>query len=320
MRDKINNILLGTLWLMVAALGACFWFNSQFGFNIFSTSHWKYLGYMQAAQNPVTPLFYISMIIAIFLTIYVLYLLLRPRIRKIPIPHRYTVHSNYTKNPEKTTTPAATKSPSTIQPPISVSVVSVPQPTKSESAPALQTQQIPEINLSRPPRLNLSVTPILHPTPVVQATPTHTPKTPQKTETNDWPQLREIFESAGYVIKPTPRIGGVQTSLFAIGINETIWIGAVGIKTSTLQSALDIINQVFADTLDDIIINVNGFVLSAPDSANPESPNILTFDTPSSLDKYMHEHENPPIPSDDDGNFDAFSSYISTVIEYLGKM
>ena len=316
MRDKINNILLGTLWLTVASLGLCFWFNNQFGFNIFSASHWKYLGYMQAAQIPVNSTFYISMIIAVFSIIYVLYLLLRPHVRKIPIPHRYTSHSPHRDASSKPTNPVA-NTPPTAQ---STPVASMPQQPQPESTPS--PNQIPEINLTRPPRLNLSVTPTLHPTPVAQPVPTTSPTPPvqQKTGTDDWPQLRQIFESAGYVIKPTPRIGGVQTSLFAIGTNETIWIGAVGIKTSTLQSALDIINQIFADTLDDITINVNGFVLSPLDIDNPESPDILTFDTPSSLDKYMHEHENPPIPSDDDGNFDAFSSYISTVIEYLDKI
>ncbi|MBE6457377.1 MAG: hypothetical protein E7011_01010 [Alphaproteobacteria bacterium] len=319
MTDKINNILLATLWLLISALGSCFWFNSQYGFNIFSGAHWKHLAYMQAAQTPIQPSFYISMVIAVFVIIYVLYLLLRPRIRKISIPRR-----DITNSPGNQTTARATLAPGVpaastpAQNMPSASTVAAPAATTNAAVPT--SEQIPEINLSRPPRLNIAVTPILHApkhsTPTVP-TQTMTAANAPNSENN---QLHKIFESAGYVTKPAPRIAGLQTALCAIGTGETIWIGAVGIKTSTLQSALDTLTQVFSDTLDDIIINVHGFVLSAPDSLAPESPEILTFDTPSTLDKYMSEHTNPPIPATDDGEFDAFSSYISTVIEYLGKM
>ena len=87
-----------------------------------------------------------------------------------------------------------------------------------------------------------------------------------------------------------------------------------------MQAAIDTINQIFSDTLDDIIINVNGFVISAPDASAPGAPSILTFDTPDALRQYMNEHKNQPLGEDDNGNFDAFSAYISTVIEYIGKI
>jgi len=34
----------------------------------------------------------------------------------------------------------------------------------------------------------------------------------------------------------------------------------------------------------------------------------------------MVAHPNPPIPPDEAENFDAFNSYISTVIDYLGTL
>ena len=108
--------------------------------------------------------------------------------------------------------------------------------------------------------------------------------------------------------------------MFAIGTNETLWIGATGVSTTALQNAIDTVNQIFSDTLDDIIINVDGFIISAPDANAPGAPDILTFDNIDALRQYMNEHKNPPLGEDDNENFEAFSAYISTVIDYLGKI
>ena len=74
------------------------------------------------------------------------------------------------------------------------------------------------------------------------------------------------------------------------------------------------------ETLEEIIINISGFVISAPDAASPGAPEILTFDTPGALREYMNNNRNPELDSDEQENFDAYSNYISTVLEYLGKL
>ena len=74
----------------------------------------------------------------------------------------------------------------------------------------------------------------------------------------------------------------------------------------------------YNDTLEDVVINIHGFVISAPDASAPGAANILTFATPSELRTYMESHKNPPIT--DDESFEAFSSYISTVIDYISKI
>ena len=165
--------------------------------------------------------------------------------------------------------------------------------------------------LTRPPRLNIAVTPQLFSVPPPQQV-----ATPQ----NDWSEIRDIFESAGYTFKGTPRIGTITSAPIAIGTGEVLWLGAIGVPTSALGAAIDTLNQIFSDTLDNIIININGFVIDAPDAATPTTPGILTFDTPASLRQYMSEHTNPPLAEDDIENFDAFSAYISTVIDYIGKI
>lgn len=301
MRDKLDNFLLATLWLLASTLGICFWFNIRFGFNIFSSAHWHHLAYMQASQNPVSPTFYISMVISVIVVICGLYLLIRPRFRKFKIPVREISKPAQNIQLQQTTQPIA-QQPATMQTP---TVAPTPAPTP-EPAPVAT-----EPTLTRPPRLNIAVTPQLHSAPLPQQ-PIQTPSMAS--------ELREIFHGAGYTVKNNPRIGTVQTELFAIGTNEVLWIGAVGIPTTDLQRAIDTVNQIFSDTLDDIIINVNGFVIAAPDANTPGAPDILTFDKIDTLRQYINEHRNPPLGEDDNGNFDAFSAYISTVIDYLGKI
>lgn len=304
MRDKLNNFLLATLWLLISTLLACFWFNIRFGFNIFSSAHWHHLAYMQAAQNPVSPTFYISVVISVIVIIYGLYLTIRPRFKHIKLRHAPQI------------TPPRTQQ----QPAPSTAPQPQPQPQKIAPAPVTPpvtapTVATPEPTLARPPRLNIAVTPQLFSAQPPTSQPTQTTQS-----NNDWSEIREIFESTGYTVKGAPRISGTQTTVLAIGTDEVLWLGAVGVPTSALKSAIDTINQIFSDTLDDIIINVNGFVVSAPDADSPAAPDILTFDTPAGLRQYMSEHKNLPLGEDDVENFDAFSTYISTVIDYIGKM
>ena len=293
MRDKLDKFLLATLWILASTLGVCFWFNIRFGFNIFSSAHWHHLAYMQASQNPVSSAFYISMVISVIVVIFGLYLLIRPRIRKFKIPVR------------DISAPTQNIRPSTAPQP------NAPQPAPTQTPTTTPAPVATGPTLTRPPRLNIAITPQLHSAPL----PQQTIQTPSASS-----ELREIFEGAGYTVKNNPHIGTVQTELFAIGTNEVLWIGATGIPTTALQRAIDTVNQIFSDTLDDIIINVNGFIISAPDAAAPSAPNILTFDKIDALRQYMNEHKNPPLGEDDNGNFDAFSAYISTVIDYLGKI
>ena len=293
MKDRLDNFLLAILWLLASTLGACFWFNIRFGFNIFSSQHWHHLAYMQAAQNPVNPMFYISTVITVFVVIFGLYLIIRPRFRRFKMPIRQTTIPS----PQQPAQPRPADVPT-------------PSVTPAPAQPQI-TSTIPEQMLTRPPRLNIAVTPQLFSVPPPQQV-----ATPQ----NDWSEIRDIFESAGYTFKGTPRIGTITSAPIAIGTGEVLWLGAIGVPTSALGAAIDTLNQIFSDTLDNIIININGFVIDAPDAATPTTPGILTFDTPASLRQYMSEHTNPPLAEDDIENFDAFSAYISTVIDYIGKI
>ena len=297
MRNKIDNFLLGTLWILVSTLGLCFWFNIQFGFNLLSSSHWHHLSYMQATRAPITPSFYISLVIGVFFIIYGLYLLIRPRFRKIPLP-----------------------------------VQSDKNPSLQQSANTVVPTATNEFELSRPRRLmginhteslatnTQTTTPVVPLTaPVINSTQQQSEPLPHPIQKANNVELEEIFTSSGYTVKKAPRINGYQTALIAIGTNENVWLGAVGIETTTLQSIIDTIQQVFSDTLDDIEITIHGFVIDAPDASNA-TQNILTFATTEALREYMQTHPNPPTDPDMAENFNAFSEYISTVIDYLGHL
>lgn len=330
MTNKINNILLCLLWTIAITLGACFWFNTMFGFNLLLGAHWHHLAYMQAAQNPVKTSFYISLVCFVVILIYGLYVLMRPNLNnkkprqkvaktKQEVPTAPKPHPVQTPAPEPKPEPVPVPAPVTNETPAAEHNIPYSNPTQNTATPES------EANLTRPPRLNLPIAPPPPPAPTTTNQPPDIPMAtaaPQQSATQpaDWMRLGEIFTDTGYTVKTAPNINGLQTSLFAIGSNETVWIGAIGIKTNILDAAINVVRQVFTDTLEDIEITVHGFIISAPDAANPTVPSILTFDSPNNLREYMNEHRNPPLPSDDNGNFDAFSSYISTVIDYIEKL
>lgn len=305
-KNKIENLLIITLWIMLSILCVCFWFNVMYGFNIFSNSHWQHLSYMQASQTPVKTSFYISLVVSVIIVLGGLFMIIRPRIRKI----------NFAQQKQKTYTH-----------------------TQSGQQNNVNTStQNTESNMIRPRRLNLNkptvtattdldilsknihqtdapVTPVSAPDfDTLQLYPsTPTPSTDIK-ET-----LTQIFQDAGYITKDTPNIHGTNITLLALGANETIWIGATGISTEIMDATTDVIKQIFTDTLDDITINIKPFIIS-PTNVTPGSETII-FDSVDDVRTYMARNHNPELSSESDQEtFDAFSSYMDTVINYLGTL
>jgi len=292
MKNKINNILVGLLWLLAVTLGASFWFNIKYGFNLFVGQHWQYLAYMQASGQPVKTSFYISIILFIAIMAFGLYILIQPRMRKIVLPV-FDNKQSHEKQPVQQETVIVNKEPAQ----------DVPQ-SSATTKPVLV----------RPPRLNVS--PITHVS--TQKKPTVIQPITNSLSDHDYTDIHNIFKDAGYVVKGSPKIKNVQTSVIAIGTDEVLWIGATGVTTSDMKKTIDTLNNVFLDTLEDIEIHINAFIIGSPD--NDES-NILKFANIDELRKYINEHKNtPPADEDDMGNFDAYSAYIGTVIDYIRKI
>ena len=306
MKNRINYILIGLLWLLAVSLGASFWFNTKYGFNIFSVQHWQYLAYMQASNQPVRVSFYISLLFIICIAVFGLYWLLQPRIRKIVLPV-FEQKTAPTEQPHDTVKPVA---PTTISEEKQPSTT--PIPVAPNETPADPTNIPP-----RPPRLNIPVA--SRSAAPVPRVPLMSSTTPQRFEPDvEFADIHEIFKSAGFVYKGSPRIKGVQTSIIAIGTDEVLWIGATGVSTSDMQRAVDTLHGVFADTLDDIEIHINAFIIAAPD--NGDNSLILHFASVDDLRAYISEHPNTPLPEDDVEDFDAYSGYIGTVVDYIGKI
>lgn len=320
MRIRFDNILLSVLWLLAVTLGTCFWFNTVFGFDIFSGAHWEYISSLQAAQTPIKPGFYVSMAIAIFITILGLYMILAPRRRRIRLPIIKTTRSQ---NRTQSTQSAATQQ--NVTPNNDASTLDIlpaeMQPAKFQTTPPQQQTSAPSVAL-RPPRLNIPRPNTLssRDTTPQRTNPASTHGAPAAQKQQDWPELREIFTSAGYTVKPTPRIGGIQTALVAIGTNEAMWLGCVGVKTTDVRDTVNKFEQIFADTLDETSITINGFAIAAPDADTSEFQDILMFRTPGELREFIQQNPNPPLPADDDGMFDAFSEYIDAVLAHIGKL
>ena len=312
MNKKIDNILLGTLWLLGATLGTCFWFNIRFGFNIFSGAHWDFLATQQATRQPVSFWFYFSLVMAVIITLGGLYIFIRPHFRKIKL-NTPKKQENKPTQPVTQIAPAQTQNTQAIE------------QTSTMAEPAPHQPAIPEIRLARPPRLNIGpANTFSAPTPTpAQTMPAATPGPITSNQSTPAPQdfseIRDIFSDANYVIKKEPFINGIKIPLFAIGTDEVLYMGAYGISTGKMNQCRNKLLAVFHDTLEDIEIHVNAFVLNPTDLGSPESNEILTFESVEQLREYISVRPNPTL-ADDNENFEAYSEYISTVVEYIGKI
>ena len=297
MRNKFDNILLGTLWLLLSTLGACFWFNTRFGFNILSGTHWRHLAYMQVTQTQIKPSFYISIIVTVFCIVFGLYLLIRPRFRKITLPQTATK--------EEQTQPIISETK-----PNDADIFALARPKRLNGTTATTTSST-QIKIMTAPVAGTAITPQ---EPQTKAPAIHTTNTQKSTE------MMSIFSSAGYIIKKSATVEGYQIPLIAVDSMQQLWIGGENIETTVMQKIVDSFQQIFCDTLEDIDIPIIGFVVNPVDIANPVAPNILIFKTDDELRTYMMENPNPPLDPDMSENCEAFSTFISTVIDYIGRL
>lgn len=304
MSNKINNFLLTLLWLSAMTLATTFWCNTYFNFNIFSAQHWQYLAYLQASNAHVSKDLYLSFGAAIFVTILGLYILLTPRFHKTPVKDsKQTLH-----------VPTASGQPLT--------------PPQSPHDNTYSAQTAPEISYStpkRPPRLNLptqktTVSTHMFPTAKLNSSIQTVAKQSLQQPQYDVSEICEIFKSADYVVNSKDFLGGLKSVVLAIGTNEQLWIGTIGITPNELRNVIGRMNDIFTTTLDDVTINVNGFIIDATNTQSEQNENILLFDSVAKLREYIEKHKNrKPANLDEEETFDAYVKYINTVIGFIGK-
>ena len=303
MKRFFNNFLLGFLWLSAIALAATFWMNINYGFDMLSAAHWEYLATLQANRSGIKPGFYISLIMALFIGLAGLYLIMRTHIKS---------------NSQKTQL-------STQNTPISQPTIQTPsKPTNKEDKNFL-SRPVPPISLgTRPTRPNELRPPIVQ-KQVTQVQPTPQFKTQLQTlpiQPNNSPEIEKALESNEYIIRKCPRIGKLQNPIVAVTYDQTVWIISTKTDQEIMLDAIQILVTIFDDTLGETAndIKLRGFIIEPTNQAQQNNDLIITFDNTADFVKYINEHKNEK-PNDYDAElFEAFSTYISTVTGYIGKL
>lgn len=292
--ERINYILLGTLWCMAIVLGLDFCLNTVYNFNMFSSTHWSYIATAQAAGQQIATGFYIAITFAIVLSIFGLYMLFRPRFRKIIL-----------QKPEPAPLPAPD-----ITPPAQDDVPQTPQ-NKIETAPIIE----------RPPRLHIqaqNTSRVTQPTQPHRDTQQNTTQKPASQKPRYMHEIREIFEKNNYIVLGPKKISNIDISLIALGSDETLWLGACDISHEQMADVILAFQSVFKETLQDIEIDINSFIINPTDNDTVES--ILDFASLDELSNTINENPNSePEDNAESDNMDAFRGYIETVITYLGN-
>ena len=294
MRNKFEHFLLSFLLGIAVLLGLSFWLNVIYGFNLFSKEHWNELARLQAEQIPVSTGFYVSIIVAVFIFVFgILLLYIIPTIKRT----REKVSNSFL-----STAPM---------------VPSHKAEEKKEDNTIFEPQ-MPKLNMSQPPKLNLPS----NMAEIMQQRNENNQNKVKEPVTDYDAILTQIFKDKGFMVKPNPVISGFSPNLFAIAPNEIVWIGAVDTDINKLQSAINRLDGIFTDTLEDIKININAFLIDTK-NIYQSNDSIFVFKTLEELKTFVTELP-PAWPKDmsnaDQENFDAYSEYIDTIIQYVKNM
>lgn len=303
MTNKFERILLSILIGTSVLLGLSFWLNIIYGFNLFYSKHWDELAKLQAEHAPISTGFYASIGIAILIFILGLIFVYVPKFKhktKQTITEKKTVEQK-------------------------IELQTYTQKEINQEQNNISNIPIPQhsVPLARPPRLNLptnmaQIVAQKHQQQNIQSS--QQPKqNPENSSVNPYNSiLAEMFAEKGYTIKPNQKISGFTPNLFAIGPDEILWIGGIDQDITKLQSAVDKLQSLFEETLEDITININPFMLYTTDNQQT-SDSITIFKSVKELKEFISGL--PAVPTEDAGldksNFEAYSEYIDTIIQYL---
>lgn len=297
MTKNIEKIFLGVLWLMTVALAITFWMNTRYGFNIFSSAHWTYLSTLQANRAQIKPDFYISLLVALVIGTVGLYLIIHPHVRKLKIFGFFGKR-------------AAT--------PVNKST------EKKSSQPNIFGLSRPRSPLSG----TMKKTPTYKPATATTTTPTTTPSattpTPQPNLVQDEKNLeiKKLFEEAGYETIPAKKIENIISPVFAFSYDMTLIIASANTSPSETMRAIGTLMTFCEDSLGENFseLMLRGYIVSPTGEANPNPELILTFDNTDALRTFLTEHKNEKPKDFDKDLHEAFSLFLKTMINYMGKM
>jgi len=293
MTKNIEKIFLGVLWLMTIALATTFWMSTRYGFNIFSSAHWTYLSTLQANRAQIKPDFYISLLVALVISIIGLYLMIHPHLRKIKIFGVFGKKS--AQQAQTTTTTQQTSKPKLFglcrpRSPISGSIKRIP---KAPVATADST---------------------LTPTPIQL-------KTPSATNTQN-AEISKLFEDAGYEIIPTKKLENLDSPVLAFSYDRNLIVAIANASPNDVMKAIGTLMTFCEDSLGENFeeLMLRGYIVAPTDNENPNTELIKTFETMDSLKEFLANNKNVKPDDFDQGLHDAFSLFLKTMISYIGKL
>ena len=138
---------------------------------------------------------------------------------------------------------------------------------------------------------------------------------------NVYKKISEIYDAlsdAGYNVNDLIRLDSKTPAVVALGTNERLFIGVASSDIDLMQNTLKRFELCFADTLEDIKIDVRILAVSANDFYAGNK--IIRFASVDALRKYLARHQNAkPITKSEIADFAAYKEYIDTTIKYLFK-
>ena len=312
MRKNFDKFLLGLLWLLTITLAACFWLNTFYGFNIFSGAHWAYLSEIQASRAPIKSDFYLSILIFIVIGISGLYLLIRPRFRKIKLaPNNRLESVPATTEQKKESVPEQTKTE--------------PEQIKEQKMPAPGTVNIPGRRaLSRPMSPAIGVRSVSRPTSPITSTytpPLNSGSSAQSSATQTLNKdIQNILESGNYIVKTCNNLADIKNAIVSLAFDNKIWVISANNSTENLQNAVNGLQSICMDTLGETasMLNINGIVINPTDTSASDS--VQTFKNLDEFDNFIKNNPNTEPEDFDKELFDAVSTYLSTVLMNIGTL
>ena len=288
MNKYLEKFLLSILLCMSVLLGISFWLNVRFGFNIFLIQHWDELAKLQISNTPIDKLFYVSLGIGLFILVFGLYIIFKPKPRNITI----------------------------LKTPLPVTPTQQTQTTQYTQDKTDHFEPKTFNNLTQPPRLNLPknlVNIVAQQHSEQSNSPKPQPNTPMVTLYDS--ELSDIFKKANYLVKANLTIKGFTTNVFAIGTGEVVWLGAVDCDIESLKNTVNKLKNIFNETLEDIPITVYAFILDTKQLYDSDD-NVLVFHTINELKDFINNKPNLSPDESEQENFNAYSDYIDTIITY----
>ena len=251
-------------------------------------NHWNELAKLQASHIPVNTKFYISIIVAVLILAIGLFII------------------NFQKKPNIKTEPKIVHNTPVVKP--------EPAQTKKEPVP-----EPPVVMAARPPRLNLpkNIAEIAAKKYEEKISGQKSSMGPAENPYNK--VLAQIFSENGYILKPNITIEGLTVNLFAIGNNEMLWLGAIDCEIDDLIRAANKLDSIFKETLEDITIHMNVFLLDTL-KKYPANDSIMIFHDIEEVKQIVSENPADKIEDSEQESFNSYSEYIDTIVQYIKNL